>query len=414
VLTVIRPSLFALLLIGGCDAGAPERLVSRRAGALSFGPASNAPAVPIACFDRAVCLVKFKASTEAVNAGSTVQLSYTWWVRRELGKDWKVFVHGARDRHQTHRFSDDHRVLDGHYPSRRWRVGDLISETRTVRIPPATLDGSYELWGGLYKGAERLAPSSGARDGSGRALFGRLTVRGRKVPKPSATVPHSPGPILLDGKLDEPAWALATRIGPFGRYDGNGTGRWKTTAKLLWQDDALYVGFECPDDHVHSPYTEDDQPIYESEAVELFIDADRDADEYVELQAAPTGIRFDASFKGGARQGMTTAWNHPFTVGTSVDGTLNEASDTDRGWVSEWRIPFAGLIDQVGPVGPGTRWAVNFFRLDRGRKGGTDATAWSPPLSGDFHRLERFGTLVFGARLGGQQRLVAPVEQKRP
>jgi hypothetical protein len=25
----------------------------------------------------------------------------------------------------------------------------------------------------------------------------------------------------------------------------------------------------------------------------------------------------------------------------------------------------------------------------------TDATAWSAPLSGDFHRLERFGVITF-------------------
>jgi len=283
-----------------------------------------------------------------------------------------------------------------------------------LRLPPDTVDGNYELWGGLYKGSERLTPSAGEVDGEGRVLFGRIQVRGRKVPKPSVTVPHSTAEFSLDGVLDEPAWQRAASIGPFIHYDGNGTGRWRTTAKLLWRDDALYVAFECPDDHVHSPYSKDDQPIYESEAVEMFIDADRDRDEYVELQAAPTGVRFDASFKGGARQGMARGWNHPFEVGTRVDGSLNEASDRDRGWVSEWRIPFAGLIDQVGSVAPGTRWAVNFFRLDRSRKGGTDATAWSPPLSGDFHRLDRFGTLVFGERLDGQQGVVAPVDQKSP
>jgi hypothetical protein len=177
---------------------------------------------------------------------------------------------------------------------------------------------------------------------------------------------------------------------------------------MLWDDAALYLAFEAPDPDVHTPYSKRDDPIYNGEAVEIFIDADGDSDTYIELQVAPNGVQFDARFSGGARQNMDQAWNHVYEAKVRVHGSLNDPTDRDQGWTSEWRIPFAGIPDLKSPPKVGQSWRVNLFRLDRIRGKGkgvaTDATAWSSPLSGDFHRLERFGVVTFApARdLGGR------------
>ncbi|MAO82940.1 MAG: hypothetical protein CMH50_03525 [Myxococcales bacterium] len=391
------------LLIGliSCQEPSVLREVRLEKGQVAFKPLAQPvePRMFKACYDGAVCLSEVSLSSTSIDPGREVTLQITWFVRREPGKDWRVFLHGSRNRKTAHRFSEDHDPLAGRYPTRDWKAGDLIFEQRQLRVPPQTPPGSYELWGGLYRGDERLQPSQGTRDGQGRALWGVLTVEGQVEPLPQAFVRRVNQPLVVDGKLDEPAWQEAATLGPFDHYDGNGHGRYRTTAKVLWDDQALYLAFHCPDPDIHSPYTERDDPIYESEAVEIFLDPDGDRDAYVELQVAPTGVQFDASFKGGARQGMNTGWNHPYEAKVHVDGTLNRSADQDVAWTAEWRIPFAGL--EASPK-PGDRWKANLFRLDRvrrqdGRIEHTDATAWSAPLSGDFHQLDRFGELVFQA-----------------
>jgi hypothetical protein len=43
----------------------------------------------------------------------------------------------------------------------------------------------------------------------------------------------------------------------------------------------------------------------------------------------------------------------------------------------------------------GTVWKVNFFRMDMPAGKAQQGTAWSPPMVGDFHALDKFGELVF-------------------
>ena len=40
------------------------------------------------------------------------------------------------------------------------------------------------------------------------------------------------------------------------------------------------------------------------------------------------------------------------------------------------------------------------FRLDSPKDKGQVAVAWSAPMVGDFHKLDRFGELVFGDEKG--------------
>ena len=63
---------------------------------------------------------------------------------------------------------------------------------------------------------------------------------------------------------------------------------------------------------------------------------------YVELQASPRGVIFDAAFTA-RRQGMDTTFNAAQTVGTKIEGTIDDPSDKDRGWVSEWVVPWKSI-----------------------------------------------------------------------
>ena len=105
---------------------------------------------------------------------------------------------------------------------------------------------------------------------------------------------------------------------------------------------------------------------------------------------------FDASFIGGPRQGMDLSWSSHARHAVHVDGTLNDARDVDRGWTVELAIPFSSLTGMPKPrPAVGDRWKFNLYRLRQGPGQPNEAQAYSPPMRGDFHALDRFATLRF-------------------
>jgi hypothetical protein len=82
-------------------------------------------------------------------------------------------------------------------------------------------------------------------------------------------------------------------------------------------------------------------------------------------------------------------------VQVSLRGELNKKNGDDKAWIVELAIPFSALNKEDGvPPSPGTKWRVNFFRIDQMEKD-KDYSAWSPPLRGDFHALDKFGHITF-------------------
>ncbi len=223
-----------------------------------------------------------------------------------------------------------------------------------------------------------------------------LAVPGQSA-LPHLSIPWTPAPPALDGRLDEAPWqvpgvALQQVMGGSVAEDR------QTTVRLAWDEEALYVAFEALDPEISERFAERDDPIYEHEAVELFLMPRRDGPyegPYFELQASPGGVRFDASFVG-PRRGMDRSFDPPFEVGTTIHGSL-DGKPGDQKWISEWRIPWSSLEGGPGPEA-GEIWRANLFRIDRSRGRPDDYQAWSPPLAGDFHRTKRFGFLEFGDR----------------
>jgi hypothetical protein len=56
-------------------------------------------------------------------------------------------------------------------------------------------------------------------------------------------------------------------------------------------------------------------------------------------------------------------------------------------------IPFASLTAE--PPHAGSKWRVNFSRIDRPRGRERELSAWAPTQLATFHAPERFGTLCF-------------------
>ena len=351
--------------------------------------------------------MEFKGSkTPAeISAGDSAEVILIWQItdaQKLKGK--KVFVHGMAPGAEQNQISADHALPGAKKKAPQIQNGDYIEDRFTVKVPSFFVGDTIQLYAGIYKGKKRFAISpNSAHDGKNRILFATLKIKGAKASLPTAQVPKANGPIVIDGRLDEPAWQNAVTLTPFILYHGKSAAKQQTKVKATWTPDSLYLAFESLDKDIHTPYTKRDDPIYESEAVEIFIDADDDQDDYVELQAAPNEVQFDASFKGGRRQNFNTKYHSNYKVKNSIDGTLNQSGDQDKKWISEWQIPVKDLVDAGDIIKTGAQWRVNLFLLDRIRRNDkvvrSEASAWSSPLSGDFHNITRMGTFKFVDKL---------------
>src|SRR5690348_872640 len=89
-------------------------------------------------------------------------------------------------------------------------------------------------------------------------------------PPPRAVVPRATGPIVIDGRLDEPDWTRAPRVEPFLRYDGALWGD-VVAARLLWDDQAFYLGVVIQDNDVWSEWRHHDEPLYQGDCFEWYL-----------------------------------------------------------------------------------------------------------------------------------------------
>jgi Carbohydrate family 9 binding domain-like len=207
-------------------------------------------------------------------------------------------------------------------------------------------------------------------------------------------VHRAPGPIKADGVLDERAWDRAGKAALVRSLDGR-PAAWPTEARLLWDDEFLYLAFTCEDHDLRTPFTKDDEALYTSNVVEIFLNPSGDLKRYAEIELSPGDNLFDASFTG-PRQGMELAWSSGARHGVHLDGTLNDQRDTDRGWTAELAIPWKNLPGMLKPrPQPGDVWRFNLYRLLQGPGQPNEGQAFRAPLVGDFHAVQRFAELRF-------------------
>jgi hypothetical protein len=337
----------------------------------------------------------FEATPEGASPNDRITIAHYWVTREPLNHRYRVFVHLLLDGAAGWVKHGDHDPIPS--PD-RWPPGRVIRDEHRLRLPERLPGTSLDLRVGLYSGHRRLPVDRPEHhDGRDRLLAGRIPVAGTPVPRPSYRAPQLSRPPLLDGVVNEMEWGGAAWSTPFVASRG-GAAMIRTRARLAWDVEHLYLAFETSDPDIQATLTARDDPVYREEALEIFIDAGATGRDYVELQASPRGTLFDAAFSGGPRRNMRVGFDAAYRVAVHLDGTLNDAGDRDQGWTSEWAIPLRSLSG--ARVDPGRPWRINLFRVAKDRAGGrqiSDESAWSPPLMGDFHNLERFGELWFVA-----------------
>ena len=236
---------------------------------------------------------------------------------------------------------------------------------------------------------------------------------------PRGYVCHSGSPVV-DGRLDDAAWGDAAWTEDFVDIQGRGmpAPRFATRAKLLWDQEFLYIGAWMDEPHVWGTLTAHDAVIFQDNDFEVFLDPDGDTHQYFELEinalAAEWDLRLVKPYLDGGP--ALNEWEIPgLRKAVWVDGSLNDPRDLDRGWSVELAIPWTALAEfanRPSPPADGDQWRLNFSRVEwrhelldgRYRKVSDtleDNWVWSPQGEINMHLPERWGYLQFSTAAPG-------------
>jgi hypothetical protein len=358
-------------------------------------------------------LIGYDIDKTEVAPGETVRITYYIKALAERMDDNKIFVHlQGRKGDRAAWMNLDHHPVDDLHPLRKLKKGQIVKDVQTVIVKPDFTPGRAAIYWGLWKGPHRLKFTNKGKgkvkvDNEGRLILARLKIKGdakaarktaqAKLPLAIASKLPAGSTITIDGKLDDPAWKPLRWSRYWTAPDGSKRPAPRTRAKFAWDDQYLYVGVHSLDDDVWGTFTERDSNTWEQEVIELFIDANGDKKNYLELQVTPANVVFDAKFvRHRSDLKVARAWNmEGLKTGAHVDGTLNARDDVDKSWTVEFAVPFAQTPGSRTPPPHGDIWRVNLFRWDAPKAGRQQAAAFSPPVVGDFHALDRFGRLRF-------------------
>lgn len=217
---------------------------------------------------------------------------------------------------------------------------------------------------------------------------------------------------VIDGKLDDAVWQNAPAYPlhrPRDQREFSDTLHANGTVRFAWDDRYFYFAAQFDDDDVISYKDEDDDYLFRyGDLAELFI-GPADNTWYWELYASPLGRQATIFWSG---MGNLVDWPEDFRapgvptgilkdvrfeVAATVDGTLNDWRDVDKGWVVEMAVPVSELTKMGDAWGAGTNWLVFVGRYNYSRylQDVNIEYATSPLITKTgFHRKKEYAKLV--------------------
>lgn len=388
------------------------------------------PKSPInANFGDNIRLLGVDLSAERVRPGETMSVTYYWECLREVPGEWKVFVHlempGGR------RMVLDHHPVGELYPIANWKKGEIIRDIQRFVVAEDAKPGRATLWTGIFNeaiyreqgGGDRMEirnPDQVPNDGDNRvrAADFLLISGGESAVTEAPVLVARRGTVQVDGILDDSAWSVAERSVPFRSADGSeAPSDLSTIVMAAWDDTSLYLAFSVRDPAIETPYKDRDGELWNSDAVEVFLDPGADGKDYLEIQVSPANVVFDALFASHRSPDWTQARSFNLAglrTAVKVTGTLNRTGDQDSGWDVEMAIPFADLpgLGKAPPDHESTLRA-NFFRIEA-RDGKVEGAQAFSPAAGDFHDLSKAGLIRFHTDEAIAPAALAPLLKVQP
>jgi hypothetical protein len=191
--------------------------------------------------------------------------------------------------------------------------------------------------------------------------------RPEATPAPAVEATRAPLPVQVDGRLDDEAWRGVEPFTAFTQRDPDegAPATERTELRLLYDDDALYVGVRLHDAEpgkiVRRLSRRDENA--EADRFSIYLDPRRDRLTGVRFEVSAAGVQNDEIIFNDSW--MDDSWDAVWTSAVHHD---------DQGWSLEMRIPFSELRFL-----PGDRqtWGVNASRYIQ-RKNESDWLALVP------------------------------------
>ncbi|MEO1516006.1 MAG: DUF5916 domain-containing protein [Bacteroidota bacterium] len=162
--------------------------------------------------------------------------------------------------------------------------------------------------------------------------------------------------IEVDGKLDEVDWKKADVAKDFWEKDPRDDRQalLKSTARLTYDDQFLYVGLTCFDSTNHVIRTlKRDVEYWDSDAIAVILDPVNEASYGFMFGVNPLGVQMEAILGGSSGSGnWNNNWDNKWYV---------ETHQYDDRWTVEMAIPFKTLRYEDGKKS----WGINFLRNDK-------------------------------------------------
>jgi hypothetical protein len=209
---------------------------------------------------------------------------------------------------------------------------------------------------------------------------------GHRMPVPTAVAARRAGPIVLDAKLDELAWSAATPITAFTQVDPDEgkPATQRTEVRLLYDDDALYIGAKMFDDQGAAGVTTRlvrRDASFDSDYLDIEIDGYHDHLSRAIFQVNPSGAKSDQI--GVGTSCCDASWDPVWEAATHIDAD---------GWTAEIRIPYSQLRFSRDSV---QVWGLQIGRLIKRRDEGD---VWSFTRKDEAGGPSRYGHL-FGIHI---------------
>lgn len=172
-------------------------------------------------------------------------------------------------------------------------------------------------------------------------------VAGQELPglgpdEPVYIVPRLEGPIVLDGRIDEPSWEIAEplptamHLPHFGEVPTE-----RTEFRVAHDGSHLYFScrnFTTDPGTIQATSLRRDDRGQINDNCSIYLDTFNDEENAVAFNTTPAGIRSDLTLSNDAIDPPNFDWNSQWSVAVTQDG---------QGWSAEMRIPFSSLLFQV-------------------------------------------------------------------
>jgi hypothetical protein len=207
--------------------------------------------------------------------------------------------------------------------------------------------------------------------------------------------------ILIDGNWDKPEWQNVKAIDINNRMGDKPLFTPSVQAKMMYDNENLYVIFRVNDRYVRCLVTDYNGPVYEEPAVEFFFSPDPELpDRYfnLEINCGGTPLMHYNDFAAKTHNPLVLEDIKKVEIAHSLPQVVNPEITEPVTWTIEYKIPLSMLkkYSKIIYPKPGIDWRANFYKIAE-KGSNVHFLTWSVvnnPVP-NFHLPRFFGIIKF-------------------